>query len=199
MMKNEKHSLPIPLSKPSPETAYTVIQIYQPPFHVTLKVSCRAIGRKERHNATLALLSALESRLGVVVAGSVFDSDEPYSNRTDRGFGSLRTQQILDTDAQILGYRIRMRRLALGLSQRKLAKLMDLNSSHLSCIEHGHHAPHPSTLEKLERLLGPNLKSKSPKGWEARPNNPPGGPRSDPEANPSPEAAPAARTRSRSG
>ncbi|MBI3544789.1 MAG: helix-turn-helix transcriptional regulator [Deltaproteobacteria bacterium] len=153
---------------------HTLIQIYNAPFHVVLKVSSRELGRKQRHNVALAILCAIESRLGTIIGGAVSESDAPYCNRMDRRAADISTRQDLDTEAQILGYRIRMRRLALRLSQKGLATLCGIERTHLSHIEQGHHEARPATLRKLEAALGPGLKCHNAKRWE--PSAPPPSP-----------------------
>ena len=49
-----------------------------------------------------------------------------------------------------LGYRIRTRRLEIGLRQADLAQQLGVERTHISRLEHGHHKPSPALKMKLE-------------------------------------------------
>ncbi len=53
----------------------------------------------------------------------------------------------------ILGNRIRLRRKELGLSQNKLAELLDISNNHMSAIENGREKPSFEKFIKLCELL----------------------------------------------
>lgn len=78
----------------------------------------------------------------------------PYSwvAAEKRGVSLRQALSIHDIRGQ-LGFYIRMQRLKLGLSQKKLAQAIGVSRPHLSELEHGKHTPHPLTIHSLAHTL----------------------------------------------
>jgi predicted transcriptional regulator len=61
-------------------------------------------------------------------------------------------------DGLPIGRRVAMHRAALGISSQELAARAGISASQLSRIEHGRHDPAWSTVERLYRALGWELR-----------------------------------------
>ena len=86
--------------------------------------------------------------------------------RSQKANRKLRTfHSSLPTSMQgAFGLEIRMRRLALGLSQAQLARKVGMRRSHLSDLERGLHSPKGRIFDALQRFfnLEADLRSESP-------------------------------------
>ena len=58
-----------------------------------------------------------------------------------------------DLDFTTIGKKIKARRLAMGVTQEKIANILDVNPSHISNIERGRSHPSLSSLIKIANIL----------------------------------------------
>jgi DNA-binding XRE family transcriptional regulator len=127
-------------------------------FSVRFTVEGRLTMRQRRAIA-LALARDNLSKLECLRETRILHSDGDFSPLTQdywRGI-SLAQAPTLASDNGKLGVIIRIRRLALGLTQAELARLAGLTRTHLSRIERGHFLPLASNVYALEKVLGVTL------------------------------------------
>jgi DNA-binding transcriptional regulator YiaG len=87
-------------------------------------------------------ICTLDHKSEVVIAECIQDVREAIEGTVDR---------------LSLGARIRAGRLKAKLTQRELAKLLEVSQVTVSRWEKGHHCPLPAFLFSLKRLLGPDF------------------------------------------
>lgn len=111
-------------------------------------------GRKSRRMLILMIFRRIRPLLKYW--GDVFHEDGPQPMVRPE----LSTVQALaiDTESQKIGSRIRLRRHELGLTQKLLAAAVDMDSTHLSHIEHGRHILRPGNRARMEQVLGIRLR-----------------------------------------
>lgn len=133
----------------------TEIQLWGLPGSVKVVVEGRLSSRQRR---ALGLTFFRHIRPWIEyfrMRGYVMHWDDP---RFDLGLLEARgvnlfESQTASTAAGDFGFRIRMQRLGIGLSQEELARKAEINRCHLSEIERGLVLPNRSTREKLWQAL----------------------------------------------
>lgn len=123
---------------------------------IDLRIQVRShFSKRLRRQVLLALFKAAKDVLCELHGRDVWHSDSGIlSGYADLGRPvSLHQALGVTTSARIEGLNIRMRRLALGVTQVELSKATGLSRTHLSRIEHGHTTMEAMSREKIAFAL----------------------------------------------
>lgn len=108
-----------------------------------------------RRALLLAIFLKIQEVLPDSTASAIFHFDgKKFDFSHDQEFQIKTTQALRTTsDAEKLGFRIRIWRLKKGWTQTDLSKKIGISRTHLSQIEQGWHFPSPKTVRALHKIF----------------------------------------------
>lgn len=135
----------------------TTLLIHHPLFSVHFRIIGR-LTTQQRYQVGITLCRLCKENFPDIHNGYIFHDDGAFNAMRiwNRDVNPNRGPDLYSRSGK-LGYVVKMRRLALGMTQEELAALCGLCRTHLSKIERGFVTPHCSTISVLEHRLGASL------------------------------------------
>lgn len=138
--------------------AKSVLTIYAPKYVLSLHLHSSQLNPASRRVMLKAIFSKLKKHIhGINNANLFTHSPDFYNTIRDRNRNLVlyKTRSPkLNKTTNSFGYRLRLKRLAMGLNQSELAEKLSISRGQLSKLETERSLPSPITLYKLNELFG---------------------------------------------
>lgn len=132
----------------------TTLELDGPDSELHLKFLSR-LGKRERRAVIRSFLVQIRPWIQYFTRAAIDHSHDGLIRErraVRRGVNILQSNPLSSLPGA-LGFKIRMKRLELGLSQTQLSEMTGIRRSHLSDLERGLHLPNAKTRAEIERVL----------------------------------------------